>query len=218
MKEKIIVSDFDGTITKQDTLYTFLKTHAQDEWLDVENEWLRGDIGSGECLQRQFALVPNLSDKLLDDFIQTVEIDDYFCVFNELRLRNNVDFIIVSDGLDYFINRILDKHGIKDVKIVTNHAEFKNGEFVMNFPNKSKFCKHNAGTCKCQVVSALRPDYRDIYYIGDGTSDNCVADKVDFLFAKSGLLNYCKNTHINCIEYSTYNEVINYDRLGFSFR
>ena len=35
MKEKIIVSDFDGTITKKDTLSTFLELYADKEWLVI---------------------------------------------------------------------------------------------------------------------------------------------------------------------------------------
>lgn len=218
MEEKIVVSDFDGTITKQDTLYTFLTKFAKPEWLQVEDEWLMGDIGSGECLQREFDLVPGLSKKMITDFIDSVEIDDYFKKFNEIRIKNKTDFIVVSDGLDYFIDRIFKKHGIKDVKVITNHAEFKNGKFIITFPNKSKFCKQDAGTCKCSVIANLRGKYKDVYYVGDGTSDHCVADKVDYLFAKSGLLQYCRDKDINCIEYSTYNEVVNYDRLGFDIR
>ena len=113
MKEKIIVSDFDGTITKKDTLSTFLELYADKEWLVIEDKWVKGEIGSAECLQKQFDLVKDLSPELIDTFVETMEIDDYFEEFNKVRLKNNIDFLILSDGLDYFINRILQKHGIK---------------------------------------------------------------------------------------------------------
>ena len=90
MKEKIIVSDFDGTITKQDTLSTFLKTYADVEWLELEAMWERGDIGSAECLTKQFNLVPNISPKMIDDFLDTIQIDEHFKEFNEIRLKNNI--------------------------------------------------------------------------------------------------------------------------------
>ena len=56
MKEKIIVSDFDGTITTRDTLSTFLEEYAPKEWLILEDKWEKGEMGSAECLQKQFGL------------------------------------------------------------------------------------------------------------------------------------------------------------------
>ena len=216
MKEKIIVSDFDGTITTRDTLSTFLKEYAPKEWLILEDKWVKGEMGSAECLQKQFGLIKNISPEMIEEFVDTIEIDSYFKEFNEIRLKNNVNFLILSDGLDYFINRILQKHGIKNIDIVSNHAEFLNGKFTISFPNKNNGCIKNYGTCKCDVIKILRQKYKEIYYIGDGTSDICVADKSDILFAKSTLLDYCKKIGLNCIEFGTYKEVVNYDRLGFN--
>ena len=216
MKEKIIVSDFDGTITTRDTLSTFLEEYAPKEWLILEDKWEKGEMGSAECLQKQFGLITNISPEMIEEFVDTIEIDSYFKEFNEIRLKNNVNFLILSDGLDYFINRILQKHGIKNIDIVSNHAEFLNGKFTISFPNQNNGCIKNSGTCKCDVIKTLRQKYKEIYYIGDGTSDICVADKSDFLFAKSTLLDYCKKIGLNCIEFGTYKEVVNYDRLGFN--
>ena len=201
MKEKIIVSDFDGTITTRDTLSTFLKEYAPKEWLILEDKWVKGEMGSAECLQKQFGLIKNISPEMIEVFVDTIEIDDYFEEFNKVRLKNNVDFLILSDGLDYFINRILQKHDIENIKIVSNHAEFKNDKFLISFPNQNSDCIKHSGTCKCNVIKNLRQNYKEIYYIGDGTSDICVADKSDFLFAKSTLLNYCKKIGLNCIEF-----------------
>ena len=87
MKEKIIVSDFDGTITKKDTLSTFLELYADKEWLVIEDKWVKGEIGSAECLQKQFDLVKDLSPELIDSFVETMEIDDYFEEFKAKKLE-----------------------------------------------------------------------------------------------------------------------------------
>lgn len=217
MKEKIIVSDFDGTITKQDTLSTFLQRYADKEWLVLEDRWVKGELGSAECLTKQFEFVANLSPKLIDDFLNTIELDSYFKEFHSLCKKNHADFLIVSDGLDYFINRILQKNDIGGVNIVSNHAEFIDNKFFITFPNKSQECHKLSGTCKCSIIKNLRNNYNEVFYIGDGKSDECVADKVDYLFAKTGLLEYCRKKSIKCIEYETYKEVLVNDRFGFNF-
>ncbi len=204
MKE-IIVSDFDGTITVQDTLYTFFKTYAKDKWLDIENMWTEGKIGSMECLKKQFELVENMSEEFIDKYISSLQIDSSF---KDFIRQNNRDFVIVSDGVDYFINKILENNRIENIKVVSNHAEFIDDKFTLSFPNKNSNCKNKSGTCKCSVVSDLRKKYDKIIYIGDGQSDFCVAKNADILFAKGSLLKYCQKNNINHIEYSSYKDIL----------
>lgn len=205
MKDKIIVSDFDGTITKKDTLYHFFIENAPFEDVHrIGSKWERQEISSQECLIKEFQLVKNLSEKLVNDFISTVEIDEGFLNFNEQRIKNNIDFVIVSDGLDYFIKKVLAKHNLFDTKIITNHAEFRNNEFKIEFPNEHGECVFGAGTCKCQAIKELRKNYDKIYYIGDGVSDFCVANKADKVFAKGKLYQYCTQNSINCTKYNNF--------------
>ena len=202
----IIVSDFDGTITKVDTLYDFLKRYAQSSWLEIERMWIEGKIGSKECLKKEFELVENLNQDLIDNYLDIVEIDPYFMEFNNYRIKKNLDFIIVSDGIDYFINKVLEKNKIKDIKVISNHGEFINDKFVISFPNQYNLCKNKSGTCKCKVIQELKKEYQ-VIYIGDGHSDFCVSDKADILYAKSHLLDYAKKNKIKCVEYNDFNDI-----------
>ena len=106
MRDMIIVSDFDGTITKTDTLSKFLEDYADPKWLDIENDWREGKFGSQECLVKQFALVPNLTPELIDNFLDTMEIDEGFIPFALRAKKNGIPIVILSDGLDYFINKM----------------------------------------------------------------------------------------------------------------
>ncbi len=200
----IIVSDFDGTITKKDSLYDFFETYADNSWLEVEDLWVKNKIGSMECLVREFELVRGLDEKLIDEYTSKIELDSYFKDFIN---KNNYDFLIVSDGIDYFINKILEKNNIKNIKIISNHAEFIDNKFVLSFPNKNSKCVNQSGTCKCSVVKDLKQNYDKIIYIGDGQSDFCVADKADILYAKGSLLKYCQNNKINCREFQSFKDI-----------
>ena len=210
MKDFCILSDFDGTISKKDGLYTFISQYAKGDWEKIEQDWVKGKIDSKECLTEEFKLIPDLSEDLIAQFIQTLEIDEYFKEFYDYTVNNNIDFYVVSDGIDYFIERILGKYGLSDIKIISNHGEFKGKVFEITFPNDNPGCINNAGTCKCSVLRNLRERYKKIYYIGDGVSDYCVADKADVLFAKSRLVNYCKERSIKYREYADFNDITQY--------
>ena len=110
MKDFIIISDFDGTITSKDSLYHFFKEHAKSSWLEVEKLWVDGIIDSKECLKHQFELVEDLDEKLIEEYTNKIELDFYFKELNNYRIENNIDFVVVSDGVDYFIKKILQKN------------------------------------------------------------------------------------------------------------
>ena len=209
MREKILVSDFDGTITKKDTLSKFLEDYADPKWLDIENDWRDGKFGSQECLVRQFALVPRLCPELIDEFLETVEIDEWFIRFCTKAREHSMPVVILSDGLDYFINKILERHNIDFINVITNHAYFNEyGKFILEFPNDSKHCTNGAGTCKCKVVKNLKKLYKTVYYVGDGASDFCVSKVPDIVFAKAGLAEYCDNNSIKYAKYNNYKTII----------
>ena len=208
MKDLCILSDFDGTITTCDGLYSFISVYAQEGWKQIEQDWVDGKINSKKCLIEEFKLVPNLSEKLIEDFIDNIKIDKFFVDFYKRIIKNGIDFYIVSDGIDYFIEKILLKYGIKNLKIFSNHGDFINGEFILSFPNDNLKCINNAGTCKCSILNNLRQHYETIYYIGDGVSDFCVADKADFLFAKSKLIDYCEKNSILHKKFDNFSNII----------
>ena len=212
MKNTIIVSDFDGTITQKDSLYYFFKEYAKESWLEIERMWVEKKISSKECLKKQFELVDNLSAELVEEYLNKVKIDDYFKEFNQYRKSKGIDFVIVSDGVDYFINKILEKNELEDIKIISNHFELNNKKFNLTFPNASKSCINNSATCKCKAVEALRKKYDSIIYIGDGTSDFCLSQHLkenDTLFAKGSLYKFCKEKKISCVEFKNFRDILN---------
>lgn len=207
MKDLIVVSDFDGTITQKDGLYTFIKEYANGDWEKIEQDWTNGKISSKECLTEEFRLISDLSEEMISGFVKTIGIDEYFKDFYEMIMQKNIDFCIVSDGIDYFIERILNYNGLGNIKVVSNHGEFRGEFFELKFPNDSVQCKNNAGTCKCKVIADLKKEYNKVVYIGDGVSDFCVANKADIIYAKSKLLDYCMDKKIPCVQYNSFKDI-----------
>ena len=199
MKNFQFFSDFDGTITKEDTLNKFLRVYAKTDWLEVEEKWMNGDIGSKQCIEEQMQLFPLMEQKSIDEFIESIEIDETFPDFLEYLKSEDIDFTIVSDGFDYF-----------------NKLKFENGRFQTFFPHFNENCKRKSGVCKCSVVKNHRIVTKPVLYAGDGLSDFCVSGKVDILFAKGSLLEYCKDTKndyrdgFDLVGFKSFDEIKNY--------
>lgn len=210
-KNMIVVCDFDGTITKKDTINDFLDRFADKKWLEIEEDWISGKISTCDAMHSQFGMIKGMTEEIFDNFFETVQIDNYFQDFYNLCKARNIKITIVSDGFEYFIKKILSKYEINDIDIYSNHFEYNGGNFIMEFPYKNTQCQRGAGTCKCSFIKNFKKDYNRVIYIGDGASDFCPASKADFLFAKDRLLEYCEKNNISCVKYTNFNEVINHD-------
>lgn len=201
----VVYSDFDGTVTKEDSVNKFLTLFADKEWLEVEEEWIRGEIGSKECLLRQVNLVPELSMQDLADYIDSIEIDESFIDFYKYVQSQNSELVIVSDGFDLFIKETLRKHNLKGIKYYSNTLIFKDNRLNLEFNYGNPYCKNGSGVCKCSTTRI-----KDFCYIGDGLSDICVARKAGTLFAKKNLKKYCDEAKIDYFNYETFENVLGY--------
>ena len=76
----------------------------------------------------------------------------------------------------------------------------------MAFPNANADCAVDNATCKCSVMGRLRN--RKTVFIGDGTSDQCPAEAADFVFAKAGLIDYCRENGIAHVAFRTFAELV----------
>jgi len=206
MKDIVIFCDFDGTVTREDTIDKLLTNYADKKWLEIEELWEKGKIGSKECLERQLDCISNFSDELLSEFIDSIEIDKYFIDFIRNIKSQNIEFYIISDGFQLFIEKILEKNKIYDTKIFSNQVSLKNGKLTASFPHNKEECEAKAGMCKCSIIKDYAMN-RKIIYIGDGRSDMCACKYADILFAKKKLINYCISKNINFIKYDNFNDV-----------
>ena len=84
---------------------------------------------------------------------------------------------IVSDGMDYPIKRILNRHGLRHVPVVANRMVYREGAYRLEFPYGREGCA--SGVCKCGVAEAVSGDGKTLL-IGDGLSDCCLARSASF--------------------------------------
>ncbi len=191
----LVVCDFDGTIANIDVTDGILSRFALPEWVDVEVEWKAGAIGSRECMRRQVELL-RVARPELDAYLDTIEIDPGFAAFVADCRRQQLPLVVISDGIDYAIRRILQRHGLGDLPLASNRlVQTGDDSYRLEFPDSDPQCRAGSGTCKC-AVSASRAHGSKRLLIGDGSSDFCLAASADLVFAKTKLLKHCRD---NCL-------------------
>lgn len=198
-----IYCDFDGTISKDDSVNKFLALFADKKWLEIESLWQEQKISSKECITKQVALLPQMDKKTFDDYVNAIEIDEYFIEFYNYLKKRNIELIVLSDGFDLFIQKTLERYGLTEIKYYANSFFYRNNQFEIEFDNYNPACNIQSGSCKCSKVKEKK-----FYYIGDGLSDVCIAKKAQKLFAKSNLKKYCEKSNIKHVSFDTFEDIL----------
>lgn len=184
-----VLCDFDGTITQHDVTDNLLRRFGTVGWREIEAQWEAGLIGSRHCMTQQIGLL----DMSLPDLIgvlQTIVLDRGFVPFLDVAYARGMPVEILSDGLAEAIQFILVRHGIHQVPVYANRL-IQRGErsWELITPYSHAGCAPDSAHCKC---ARLRNLSTRVLYIGDGSSDFCIAGHVDFVLAKGRLADYCQ--------------------------
>lgn len=199
-----VFCDFDGTISVKDTTDEILSRFADPEWEIIEAEWKRGEIGSAECMRRQIALI-RATQTELDAALDAVPIDPAFPAFVRFCAAQEIPVTVISDGVDYFIHRILVRYGLDYLPVIANHLTVVGGNhYQLSSPYTNPACDTAAGVCKCRQIGA-RTGTR--VFVGDGRSDFCAAGSADIIFAKTALAVYCEQENIPYTPYHNFSDV-----------
>ena len=198
-----IFCDFDGTISAKDTTDDILSRFALPEWEEIEAEWKAGKIGSAKCMQKQIALI-KASRAELDGALDSLAIDPSFFDFNAFCESNNLPLTVISDGVDYFIKRILSRYALDYLPIIANTLAIEASSYSLTCSYSNPACSFGYGVCKCTQMAKVTGKK---IFIGDGRSDFCAVHKADLIFAKGSLAVYCQQQNIPFTSYVDFSEI-----------
>ena len=202
----MVQSDFDGTISVLDVTDTLLQRFGQPGWQELEDAWERGEIGSRECMKGQVALL-DMSEAELRAHLDTIEIDPGFAGFVDTARAHGIQVQVVSDGIDYAIRHVLQRHGLGHLEVIANRLVAA-GErsWRLESPWASARCRRASGNCKCERLAEQQGLHGRVLYVGDSTSDFCVSHTADFVLAKYKLIAHCEQHGISHAPFETFTQ------------
>ncbi len=201
----LVLSDFDGTISHVDMGCSVLDRFAPG-WKAVDQAYCKGEVGSRIAYGWIAPLFKASREEVLDFVRRKERTDPAFPDFYRFVRERGMDLVILSDGLDLYIEAILGRHGL-EIPFFANRILFSEGGRVeFAFPCMSEACGR-CGTCKRFLLGRFRPLYDRIVYVGDGHSDVCPVQDADLVFAKGILHDQCLKRGIPCRGYRDFGDV-----------
>jgi 2-hydroxy-3-keto-5-methylthiopentenyl-1-phosphate phosphatase len=197
-----IISDFDGTIVPFNVLNYLLEQLGVPDWQDFTSRWARGEISQDEEYNLSFATV-RASAAEMEAILARVPIDPAFPAFAESCRLRGVPLSIASDGLRWYIEAILSRHGVRDVPIYACEIRFLNPGYSFEYPY-SHPSTPLSGTSKRALVQAYQESYRPVIYIGDGNNDYLAAEVAGSVYARDRLHELCRQRGLPAIEFNSF--------------
>ncbi len=185
---RVLVSDFDGTMTRHD----FYRL-ALDELLprDVPDQWAAyraGEITHFEALRRYFAAIRAPEAEVLA-VVDRMELDPGLKAAVAALAAAGWRVVVTSAGCDWYIRRLLAAAGV-EVEVHANPGRYVAGAgLVMEKPVGSPYRCENLGVDKARVVRDHQAAGRTVAFAGDGFPDAEAARLVpdDLRFARADL-------------------------------
>jgi len=207
-KLKIFI-DFDGTITTKDVGEEFFLKFGDNEKTDgIIKRWINEEISSKQMWIELCETLRKISQPEVNKFLELIELDEAFLKFANYCKEHDLDIFIVSDGFDIYINQILKREGLSDLKVFCNILKIDDaGKAIPEFPFTDEECLKCAN-CKRNHVIENSADDDYTLFIGDGWSDTCAVQYCDYILAKKSLLKFCEKNRISYFPYNNLHNVI----------
>jgi len=206
MKDFVFISDFDGTLTKKDFYLILSEAYYKEELKPLFKKWKNKEMKDREYLGYVFNHVKR-NEAQLDEDILNITLDPFAKDFIEKVKAAGGDFIIISAGTSYYIDKVLEKNNIKGVDVYSNKGVFKDNGIYFDLDENSEFYSDSCGIDKLSVALKLRKKYKKIIYAGDSGPDLAPALISDLVFAKSSLVNLLEDKKKEFIKFENFSQV-----------
>ena len=125
------------------------------------------------------------------------------------------DLTIVSAGLDIYIQPVMRRNGLADVKIACASAVREGadtGAFRYDYSFGGEPCAGDWATCKCRVIKLAPHDMATVFAGDSEASDACAAPNADYVFARDRLLTFCEANGIKATPFEDFHPVAEFVR------
>ena len=202
----LVQCDFDGTITEEDMGFLLLDSFGSESWRRLLTDYRENRMSVGRFNTRAFAMIKADRQTLLKFVRSRVKIRAGFQKLLDCCRQRGFRFVIVSNGLVFYIEAILRDIGIDNIDIMAAQTHFTPEGIEAKYigPEGKEI---QDGFKEAYTRLFLSRGYR-VVYIGNGISDTSPARQAYHIFATGELLTYCKKTKLNCTPFTDLNDVV----------
>ncbi|MFJ7953358.1 2-hydroxy-3-keto-5-methylthiopentenyl-1-phosphate phosphatase [Lysinibacillus sp. NPDC096418] len=209
----IIFCDFDGTITATDNIVSLMEHFVPEESEKIAKDIIAQTISFKDGVSAMFELLStHQKEEVIQYLLNTAVIREGFGEFVQYAHSHDIPFYIISGGVDFFIEPMIEKFG-PFAGIYCNRADFSGQQIKLLYPNScdeecAKYEVQGCGCCKPSVMRAVTQDNHFKIVIGDSISDFEAAKQADLVLARDHLIGRCEELQIPYKPFETFHDCL----------
>ena len=185
-----VLTDFDDTAAAQNVAEMLLNQFGAPDWKDARQRFRDGQINLKEYQEITFRNIRADRATMQSYVKEHASLRPFFRELWGFCQTNNIPMAVVSQGLDFYIEALLEGAGISRLPVYAVNTEFKAGNIFYHY-NHAYPGKESQGNSKGLVVESFQERGCYVFFAGDGQSDLEAARKADVTFAHRTLANLC---------------------------
>jgi 2,3-diketo-5-methylthio-1-phosphopentane phosphatase len=168
---KILISDYDGTITDKDFYSLLAERYVPGETPNYFAQYREGRITHFEAMAAYFAFAP-ADEQQLEELLAASQADPDLGASAALLQRSGWQLWVVSAGSAWYVERVLRRAGVAaTVHSNPGHLESGRGLVLERLDPSSPYHSASVGVDKSAVVRHALHIAEKVAFAGDGPTD-----------------------------------------------
>ncbi|MGE3819364.1 MAG: HAD-IB family phosphatase [Isosphaeraceae bacterium] len=184
--QPILVTDFDGTLTRRDFYRLVMERLIPPGTPDYWSAYRAGALTHFDALRLTFEAARG-GESALVEVTQAMELVPTLAADLAMLREAGWGVVVVSAGCAWYIERLLGEAGVS-LDVFANPGRIEGGRVIMRRPDDSPYFSEETGVDKSAVVRAALRGGRAVAFAGDGPPDLAPALLVpgSLRFARAG--------------------------------
>ena len=201
----VVQCEFDETVTAVDLGLGLREAFAPDGWTAMEEDFLAGRCSPEENITKQFKLIKASKQDIEDFVLGNVVLRPEFGEFVDYCRGVGLKLVIVSSGLDIYIDKILGLLELEELEVHSGRVTIGlNGiDVVYSNPDGERIERG----LKEAYVDHYKEAGHTVVYVGQGPSDVAPAEAADYVIARSSLAEHLTEQGISYDKFDTFQDV-----------
>ena len=190
-----VLTDFDDTAAAQNVAELLLNRFGHPDWKEVRQSFRDGYMDLKEYQEITFRNIQADRATMQSYVKEHANLRPYFKELWGFCQANEIPMAVVSQGLDFYIEALLEKEGVARVPVYAVETDFHGGTITYHY-NHAYPGKESLGNSKGYIVESFQKRGCHVFFAGDGRSDQEAARVADVIFAHNTLAKFCDDEGI----------------------
>ncbi len=204
-----VLTDFDDTAAAQNVAELLLHRFGHPSWTDVRQRFRDGELSLKDYQEITFRQMQADKAAMQSYVREQACFREHFGELSQFCRDKGIPMCIVSQGLDFYIQALLDAFGRSDMPVHAVRAQFDGDGRIVGYGYDFTYPDApERGNSKALMVQRFQQQGYHVFYAGDGSSDFEAGQVADTVFAHRQMAELCQGAGIPFTPFTDFGPVL----------